>query len=169
MKKLMMKIGLSKLIGGAVIVIGAVAFLTAGAMLMHRSEAASEEVTEENEVTDPAEVVEEDETATEIAESAIIPGFTVIEVEADKAEVESPFYNSEENAVTLQITLTLEDGTVIYTSEELQPGEELDTMTLSRALTAGDYQAVLHYDVFAMDENHTELNGADIDVVVRAE
>lgn len=168
MKGFIAKIGMSKFLGGIVIAAGAVVFLTAGMMLyQNQSSEASEDTADE--VTKTTEEVAEDEATTEVAESAIIPGFTVIEVAANTTEVASPFYNSAENEVTLQLTLTLEDGTVLYTSEELQPGDALDSMTLSRGLTPGDYNAILHYDVYGMDENHTELNGADIDVIVRAE
>ena len=109
------------------------------------------------------------DTTGDIAETAAIPGFTLISVTADATDVDAPFYNPSDNEVTLKLTLTLSDGSVLYESQELQPGETVDMMELSQSLAAGDYDATLHYDVYAMNDDHTELNGADIAVTVRAE
>ena len=57
---------------------------------------------------------------------------------------------------------TLEDGTVLWKSEELLPGQVVRSITLNQPLSAGEYEnAVLSYQHWTYDQEKKQLNGAE--------
>ena len=79
-----------------------------------------------------------------------------------------PLYNPENNACYFRISLLL-DGEALWRSDLLAPGQTAPQQTLSRALAAGEYSAVLKYECFA-DEAETEpLNGSEISLTLRVQ
>ena len=50
------------------------------------------------------------------------------------------------------------DGTKLFESQELKPGEGLENITLDQELEAGEYQAVIEYKCYSL-EDKSPLNG----------
>ena len=98
-------------------------------------------------------------------ESISIPGYEKLSFAAGKTAQAVNLKNPPENACTFVLTLTLEDGETLWTGEALSPGEAFTRITLSRALSAGEYGATLRYDCFSTIDN-SPLNGAEIQLTL---
>lgn len=90
-----------------------------------------------------------------------IPGYEALELTAGERRQSLVLQNPEANTCYFVISLSLEDGALLWQSEYLAPGETSEPMVLSEALAAGSYPAVLHYDCYRMNEALDTLNGAD--------
>ena len=91
-----------------------------------------------------------------------VVAFEALELKADTLEQSVRFDNPLENNCRLVITLSLEDGTLLWESEELIPGEAVRNITLNQPLAAGKYEnAVLSYKHWTYDEEKLPLNGAE--------
>lgn len=90
-----------------------------------------------------------------------IPGYEKLSFAAGKTAQTVNLKNPPENACAFVLTLTLEGGETLWTGKALFPGEAFTSITLNRALDAGEYPATLHYDCFSLQDN-TPLNGAEI-------
>lgn len=92
-----------------------------------------------------------------------IPGFDVMNLQANVTEQSVNLYNPPQNSCYFKITLLDPDGSQLWQSGLIEPGMGLYTITLSKALTAGSYEnATLKYECYAMDEAQTPLNGSEI-------
>ena len=60
-----------------------------------------------------------------------------------------------------QIGCKLSDGTVLYTSPLLKPGQGLDEIPLNQTLSKGTYDAMVYYQCVLLDEEQTPLNAAE--------
>ena len=100
-------------------------------------------------------------------ENIAIPGYEKLSFAAGKTAQTVNLKNPAENACTFVLTLTLEDGETLWTGKTLSPGEAFTSITLSRALPAGEYPATIHYDCFSLNDN-TPLNGAEIQLTIEA-
>ena len=98
-------------------------------------------------------------------ENIAIPGYEKLDFAAGKTAQTVNLKNPPENACTFVLTLTLEGGETLWTGEALSPGEAFKSITLTRALDAGEYSATLHYDCFSLNDN-TPLNGAEIQLTI---
>ena len=110
---------------------------------------------------------EETEPVEKLTDSISLPGYGGLNLTAGKTEQNLALPNPAENFCQIRISLILEDGTVIWTSELTPPGEQAQ-IVLNEALEKGDYNATLKYDCFQMDENKTPLNGAACQLVLHA-
>lgn len=108
---------------------------------------------------------EETEPVEKLTDSISLPGYGSLNLTAGKTEQNLALPNPAENFCQIRISLILEDGTVIWTSELTPPGEQAQ-IVLNEALEKGDYNATLKYDCFQMDENKTPLNGAACQLVL---
>ena len=108
---------------------------------------------------------EETEPVEKLTDSISLPGYGGLNLTAGKTEQNLALPNPAENFCQIRISLILEDGTVIWTSELTPPGEQAQ-IVLNEALEKGDYNATLKYDCFQMDENKTPLNGAACQLVL---
>ena len=72
------------------------------------------------------------------------------------------------NACYFRISLLL-DGEALWRSDLLAPGQTAPQQTLSRALTAGEYSAVLKYECFADEAETVPLNGSEIALTLRVQ
>lgn len=94
-------------------------------------------------------------------DSIAIPGYEAIMLEADVKQQNVALSNPAQNICYFQITLLLEDGTVLWQSKLIKPGEVSAAIVLSQELEKGTYpNARLKYDCYTMDGNMTVLNGA---------
>ena len=94
-----------------------------------------------------------------------IPGYEKLDFAAGKTAQTVNLKNPPENACTFVLSLTLDDGTTLWTGEALSPGEAFTRITLTKALDAGSYAATLHYDCYTIEDNQP-LNGAEIKLTI---
>ena len=97
--------------------------------------------------------------------SIAIPGYEKLRFAAGKTAQAVNIKNPAENACTFVLSLTLDDGTTLWTGKALSPGEAFTRITMNRALDAGDYPATLHYDCFSLQDS-APLNGAEIQLTL---
>ena len=94
-----------------------------------------------------------------------IPGYEKLDFAAGKTAQTVNLKNPAENACTFVLSLTLDDGTTLWTGEALKPGEAFTRITLTKALDAGSYPATLHYDCYTIEDSQP-LNGAEIQLTL---
>ena len=98
----------------------------------------------------------------------VVPGWTKLTIPSKSIEItDIPFYNPEENEglyyLTFEIRLLDTDGKVsevLATSGAVPPGKKLSSLTLSRALRAGTYDAMLHVQPYDIEDN-SPVNNVD--------
>lgn len=118
-----------------------------------------------NETQSPEETAEPVEKLTDGID---LPGYGALSFKADTLEQEVRIPNPLQNFCYIRASLILEDGTVLWTSELIAPGEESNLVVFSTPLAAGEYKnAVLKYECFRMDEALTPLNGATINLTLK--
>lgn len=88
--------------------------------------------------------IEEEEPSEE--KGILIPGYTSMVMKANTKEQTVSIGNPADNDCIFVIVLKLEDGTKLFESQELKPGEGLENITLDQELEAGEYQAVIEYN-----------------------
>ena len=95
-------------------------------------------------------------------DSIAIPGYEILELKADSKEQSLIMPNPPQNCCYFQISLYMEDGTLLWQSELIEPGASSKPIVLSKALDKGMYpRAILRYSCYRMDENLSPLNGAE--------
>lgn len=90
-----------------------------------------------------------------------IPGYGTAEMKSGDTSLHLSIGNPKDNGCGFYATLKLEDGTVLYESELLEPGYGLTEVPLSQTLEAGKYTAIVVYQCVTLDEEHTPLNSAE--------
>lgn len=108
------------------------------------------------------------ETTVEKNEGSIsIPGYEMLELKADSKQQTIALSNPPQNNCYFEISLYLEDGTLLWKSELIEPGEATEPIVLTKELSKGYYsKSVLRYACFAMDKDRTPLNGAETKVTL---
>lgn len=97
-----------------------------------------------------------------------IPGYEGITLRADSLEQIVSLNNPIQNTCYFVITLYLEDGTRLWQSDYIKPGETSSPIVLNQPLEKGNYpNAVLQYSCFKMDSEKTPLNGAETKLTLR--
>ncbi len=103
-----------------------------------------------------------------LADSIDLPGYGALNFKADTTEQTVRLPNPAQNFCYIQITLLLEDGTVLWKSDLIAPGEESEPIIFTRPLAVGEYKnSVLQYECFRMDEALTPLNGATANLTLK--
>lgn len=101
-------------------------------------------------------------TVKKSPDSIAIPGYEMLELKADSKEQSLCMPNPPQNCCYFLISLYLENGTLLWQSELIEPGANSKPMVLSMALKKGMYpNAVLRYSCYSQDEKLTPLNGAE--------
>lgn len=99
-----------------------------------------------------------------------VTAYESIKLKADTLEQSVRFDNPLQNNCWLVITLSLEDGTVLWKSAELQPGQVVRSITMNQTLEAGEYEnAVLSYQHWTYDDEKLPLNGAETLVTLKVQ
>lgn len=107
------------------------------------------------------ETVPQSDSVKKRTDSIAIPGYEGISLKANSKEQEIGFPNPAQNTCYFQISLMLEDGTLLWHSELVAPGEISNPITLEEPLEAGVYpNALLKFDCYTMDGAMRALNGA---------
>ena len=97
-----------------------------------------------------------------------IPGYKSITIAANQTNVKVNFNNPEGNPCYFVISLVLDDGTVLYQSKMIEPGMGLYDITLTQALTPGQYGATVRYETYSLSDL-TPMNGAEVQIALIAE
>ena len=109
-----------------------------------------------------------DTTTVKNTNSISIPGYEGLTLIADSKKQTLCLSNPAQNTCYFQISLLLNDGTLLWQSELVEPGETTKPIVLKQKLEEGMYcDAVLRYSCFAMTAEKTPLNGAEIKVTLR--
>lgn len=127
--------------------------------------------------TDPAplvvgggEPIPEDQGKPKDIGSSHLPAYDFLNFTAGKKEQNLVLQNPGENTCLIRFSLILEDGTVVYQSELVEPGYYTRPITLLKPLKQGIYEHVtLKYECFTEDSEHTPLNGATSKLTVTVE
>lgn len=108
------------------------------------------------------------EPVEKLIDSIDLPGYGALNFKADVLEQDVTLPNPEQNFCWIKISLYMEDGTLLWISDLIAPGEKSDPIVLSTPLAAGEYKnAVLKYECFRMDEAQTPLNGATANLTLK--
>lgn len=92
-----------------------------------------------------------------------IPGFDSMNLQADTKEQRVNLYNPEQNTCYFKISIYLKDGTQLWESELIEPGQAIYELTLNQTLSTGAYEAcTLKYECFTMDDWQKPLNGSEV-------
>lgn len=91
----------------------------------------------------------------------LIPGYSSAYMKAGDTKLQLSIGNPKENICGMYAVVKLQDGTVLYQSPLLEPGQGLDEIPLEQSLEAGTYKAVVEFTCVTLDEAETNLNSAD--------
>ena len=102
------------------------------------------------------------------AEGIKIPGYPSITIPADSQTVQVALLNPEGNPCYFTFELVLKDTEeVLYTSKLVPPGQAIYEITLTRALAAGEYDAVIIISTTDL-QTGAALNGANVETLLIA-
>lgn len=102
----------------------------------------------------------QNESVEKLTNSISAPGYISLEFKANETEQNIVLPNPPENFVWFRMSLILEDGTVLWTSNLVAPGDISEPIVLGKPLEEGEYaNAVLKYDSFADEAGRNALNG----------
>lgn len=100
------------------------------------------------------------EPAPEVLKIAI-PGYYQLAISAGTLIQKVELHNPSENPCNFVISMILPDGTEIFRSGMIEPGQKIDAIKLSKSLEVGTYKnAILRYECYSSIDN-TKMNGAD--------
>ena len=101
--------------------------------------------------------------------SATIPATDGIELLSGTVEQSLCMSNPDNNPCIFVISLYLGDGTVLFTTEPLYPGETSEPVMLRQVLNSGVYKnATLVYDCYSADGNMTPLTRCELAVEINS-
>lgn len=113
------------------------------------------------------EPIEETGEVEKLSGSIHLPAYSQIEFVAGKKEQTVVLPNPTENNCLIRISLILPDGTVIWTSEYVEPGHYTVPIVLRAPMERGIYKNVrLKYECFKRDGSLDRLNGAESKLTV---
>ena len=98
-------------------------------------------------------------------ENIAIPGYESLSFKAGSLSQNVNLKNPQTNDCYFVLSLIINSET-LWTSDYIEPGYAVKNLMLSRALDKGEYDAVLHYDCFTLNDK-TPLNGAEINLTIK--
>lgn len=98
-----------------------------------------------------------------------IPGYSSAVMKAGDTSLKISIGNPESNKVGFYATLKLEDGTELYTSPLLKPGQGLEEVPLKQTLDKGEYSAMVEYQCVSLEDESVKLNTAQSGFVLKVE
>lgn len=97
-----------------------------------------------------------------------IPGYPSITISKDTRDVTVAFLNPEGNPCYFKFELFLKDSEErIYTSKLVPPGKAITNITLSKALSEGEYDATIKISTYSLTDQ-SPMNGANVETVLIA-
>ena len=110
---------------------------------------------------------EQTEPVEKLTDSIDIPGFGELHFKAGQTEQNMTVPNPSQNFCWFKVSLVLEDGTVLWTSDFIAPGEQSGKVVLNEPLEKGEYKnAMLKYQCFADEAGQQALNGAETKLTI---
>ena len=103
-------------------------------------------------------------TLTQAEQGVAIPGWGSITIPANQQTVSVDLYNPGKNEGLYYLTFKLilsDTGEVLYESNAVPPGKHIQSITLTRALPAGTYNALIHVQPYRMSDE-TPTNNAEL-------
>lgn len=95
-----------------------------------------------------------------------IPGYPSITLPANQTDVTVALLNPEGNPCYFAFELVLKDtGETLYKSKLVPPGQAITSITLSRALDAGEYDATIKISTTSLADQ-SPMNGANVETVL---
>lgn len=94
-------------------------------------------------------------------EGTLIPGYGTVEMAAGSKELPISLGNPKENKCYFQVTAALPDGTILFETGYINPGQGITGIPLNKSMAPGTYEVILAYRCFSLDEQMTELNGVE--------
>ena len=92
-----------------------------------------------------------------------------IYLKANQTKQTVDFFNPAENQCYFIISLYLSDGTLIYKSDYIEPGEKITDIELLQTLKKGVYKnCTLNYDCFTLT-NKSRLNGSTVKLEINSQ
>lgn len=103
-----------------------------------------------------------EETAPpEVPKTIAIPGYARLVMKAGDLMQNVKLHNPAENPCYFVVSIILPDGTEVFRSGLLEPGQKIDAIKLSQSLEAGTYNdAILRYTCYS-SKDKAPMNGAD--------
>lgn len=96
-----------------------------------------------------------------------IPATTGFIFTHGKTTQDTSFHNPDGNPCAFLITVYLSDGTVVYRSELIYPGESVDGIELSSVLQPGTYMnALLVYDCYELGDNPMPITRCELPIEI---
>ena len=113
--------------------------------------------------------IPEEEPAEKNQAGIDLPGYAYMEFKAGQKQQDMIIPNPPQNTCLVRMSLILEDGTVIWTSELVEPGYYCSPIELIAPMERGEYKNVtLQYECFTNDKDRTPLNGAQTKLSILA-
>ena len=107
-----------------------------------------------------------DKTPDAPAAGIKIPGYPSITPPKDKEEVNVALVNPEGNPCYFTFEIVLGDtGESLYRSKLVPPGQAITQIKLSRALTEGEYNAIIKITTISLQDG-SAMNGANVETVL---
>lgn len=141
-----------------IVILAAVIGVAGGLLYMNRQKQAAKANTVTAAEVVPWDVEIPEEKIPEREGKILIPGYDRMVMAADTKVQNVNMGNPADNNCYFVIVLQLEDGTVLFESDYLKPGEGYEQIILKETLPAGEYQAVLQYHCYTLEDKST-LNG----------
>lgn len=95
-----------------------------------------------------------------------IPGYPSITIAANTTDVTMALLNPEGSPCYFTFEIVLKDsGETIYTSKQVPPGKVISNVTLKRALSPGEYDAIIKITTNSTKDMHA-MNGANVETVL---
>lgn len=104
--------------------------------------------------------IEGGESTPKADDEIIIPGYTRMKMKANQKEQTVSMGNPADNTCYFVIVLKLTDGTVLFESDYLKPGEGVRQITMNQELEAGTYQAEIEYQCYSLEDKSPLNSGS---------
>ncbi|MBO0458326.1 tRNA (uracil-5-)-methyltransferase [Enterococcus hulanensis] len=93
-----------------------------------------------------------------------IPGFEKVTLKAKETKQEVNFHNPETNDCYFKLSLIHPNGSVLWTSNLIEPGKGMYEIELKETLSEGEYEdTILKYECFSLTDQ-SPLNGTEINL-----
>ena len=107
-----------------------------------------------------------DQTDNAPAAGIKIPGYPSITLPKDQRTVNVALLNPEGNPCYFTFELVLKDtGETLYKSKLVPPGQAITEITMSKALSAGEYNATIKITTTSLEDG-SAMNGANVETVL---
>lgn len=103
----------------------------------------------------------DDSDVSETKRGTQIPGYSSAVMHEGDRSLTLRIGNPPDNHVGFIATLKLKDGTVLYVSPLLKPGQGLEEVPLTQTLKKGTYDALVEYRCILLEDEKTPLNAAE--------